>query len=69
MLKSSISITASCIVSVSSLIQALSSILFIVFMVQPMSSPYMYLINVQSLYLNSLSIVGDWMGGGDKTFH
>ena len=45
------------------LIQALSSILFIVFMVQPMSSPYMYLINVQSLYLNSLSIVGDWMGG------
>ena len=69
MLKSSISITASCIVSVSSLIQALSSILFIVFMVQPISSPYMYLINVQSLYLNPPSIVGDWMGGGHKTFH
>ena len=69
MLKSSISITASSIVSVSSPIQALSSILLIVFMVQPMSSPYMYLINVQSLYLNSLSIVDDWMGGGHKTFH
>ena len=41
---------------------------YIVFMVQPMSLYYMYLINVQSLYLNSLSIVGDWMGGGHKTF-
>ena len=29
---------------------------------------YMYIINVQSLYLNSSSIVGDWMGGGHKLF-
>ena len=38
------------------------------FMVQLVLLHYMYSISVQSLYLNSLSIVGDWMGGGYKTF-
>ena len=47
---------ASCIVSVSSLIQVPSSIVCFVFMVQHGLLYFVYPINVKSLYLNSILI-------------
>ena len=47
---------ASCIVSVSSLIQVLSSIVCFDLMVQLVPLCFIYSINVQSLYLNSIMI-------------